>query len=108
EEAENLLRMIEQELRRANKGKVVRLELEADCPPEIERMLMETFKLAEADIYRLDGPLSMTHLAPLIANDAFAKLRDRPFVPSHDPALPPHADVIEVMRKQDIMVHHPY
>ncbi|MEA3188017.1 MAG: polyphosphate kinase [Chthoniobacter sp.] len=108
EEAENLLRMIEQELRRSNKGKVVRLEVEHDCPPELQRLLLETFKLGEADIYRLDGPLSMSHLAPLIANDAFAKLRDRPFVPSHDPALPPRADTLEVMRRQDILLHHPY
>src|SRR5439155_18546995 len=49
-----------------------------------------------------------THLAPLIANDAFAKLRDRPFVPAHDAALPQHADVLEVMRKQDVLLHHPY
>ncbi len=108
EEAENLLRMIEQELRRTNKGRVVRLELEDDCPAELERLLRETFGLGEADVYRVNGPLSMTHLAPLIFSDAFAKLRDRPFIPAHDPTLPAHADVLEVMRKQDVLLHHPY
>jgi polyphosphate kinase len=50
----------------------------------------------------------MTHLAPLVANDAFAKLKDRPFQPARDPALPPHADFFEVLRRQDVLLHHPY
>src|SRR5215475_1341031 len=69
---------------------------------------MEFYDLTEADVYKLDGPLSMTHLAPLLANDAFAKLKDRPFLPGRDPALPPHADMFEVMRRQDVLLHHPY
>src|SRR5215470_15114242 len=89
EEAENLLRTIEQELRRSSRGNAVRLEVEADC-------------------YKLDGPLSMTHPTPLVINDAFAKLKDRPFQPARDPALPPHADVFEVLRRQDVLLHHPY
>ena len=50
----------------------------------------------------------MTHLMPLVTNDAFAKLRDRSFKPVRDPALPAHANIFEVMRKQDILLHHPY
>ena len=108
EEAENLLRTIEQELRRSSRGDAVRLEVEADCPKDFRDLLLEFFDLTEADVYKLDGPLSMTHLVPLITNDAFAKLRDRPFQPARDPALPAHADVFEVMRRQDILLHHPY
>jgi len=52
--------------------------------------------------------LTMTHLAPLVANDAFAKLKDRPFQPARDPALPPHADFFELLRRQDVLLHHPY
>jgi polyphosphate kinase len=108
EEAENLLRTIEQELRRSSRGNAVRLEVEADCPKDFRDLLLEFFELTDADVYKLDGPLSMAHLAPLITNDAFAKLRDRPFQPARDPALPAHADVFEVMRRQDVLLHHPY
>ena len=108
EEADNLLRSIEQELRRSSRGNAVRLEVEADCPNDFSDLLLEFFQLTEADLYRLDGPLSMTHLAPLVANDAFAKLKDRVFQPARDPALPPHTDIFEAMRKQDILLHHPY
>ena len=102
EEAENLLRTIEQELRRSSRGDAVRLEVEADCPKDFLGLLLEFFDLSEADAYKLDGPLSMTHLAPLLANDAFAKLKDRPFQPARDPALPPHVDFFDVLRRQDV------
>jgi len=108
EEAENLLRTIEQELRRSSRGNAVRLEVEPDCPKDFLELLLRFFNLSEADAYKLDGPLSMTHLAPLVANDAFAKLKDRPFQPARDPALPPHTDFFEVLRRQDVLLHHPY
>src|SRR5947208_13655195 len=108
EEAENLLRTIEQELRRSSRGNAVRLEVETDCPKDVLELLLRFFDLTEADAYKLDGPLSMTHLAPLVANDAFAKLKDRPFQPARDPAVPPHTDFFEVLRRQDVLLHHPY
>lgn len=108
EEAENLLRMIEQELRRSSRGDAVRLEVEVDCPREFRELLLEFFDLTDADVYKLDGPLSMTHLAPLITNDAFGKLKDRPFQPARDPALPAHANIFEVLRRKDVLLHHPY
>src|SRR6266700_3781687 len=108
EEAENLLRSIEQELRRSSRGKAVRLEVEADCPKDVLELLLRFFDLTEADAYKLDGPLTMTHLMPLVTNDAFAKLKDRPFLPARDPALPPHVDFFEVLRRQDVLLHHPY
>src|ERR1700738_3190500 len=108
EEAENLLRTIEQELRRSSRGNAVRLEVEADIPREFLELLLEFFDLNEEDAYKVNGPLSMTHLMPLVTNDAFAKLKDRPFQPARDPALPADADVFEVLRKQDVLLHHPY
>ncbi|MDQ2919232.1 MAG: polyphosphate kinase 1 [Verrucomicrobiota bacterium] len=108
EEADNLLRSIEQELRRSSKGNAVRLEVEADCPKDFRQLLLDFFSLGEADLYRLDGPLTMTHLSPLVSNDAFANLKDRLFQPARDPALPPHVNLFDVMRKQDVLLHHPY
>src|SRR6476469_7492648 len=84
EEAENLLRTIEQELRRSSRGDAVRLEVERDCPRDFRELLQEFFDLSDGDVYKLNGPLSMTHLAPLVVNDAFANLKDRPFQPARD------------------------
>jgi polyphosphate kinase len=108
EEAENLLRSIEHELRRSSRGDAVRLEVEVDCPKDFRELLLEFFDLGEADLYKLNGPLSMTHFAPVVANDAFAKFKDRLFQPVRDPVLPAHANLFDVMRKQDVLLHHPY
>lgn len=108
EEAENLLRSIEHELRRSSRGDAVRLEVETDCPKDFRELLLEFFDLSEPDLYKVNGPLSMTHLMPLVTNDAFAKYRDRLFQPVRDPGLPAHANIFDVMRKQDVLLHHPY
>src|SRR6516165_3209448 len=108
EEAENLLRSIEHELRKSSRGDAVRLEVEKDCPRDFQELLMEFFDLGTPDVYRQDLPLSMTHLMPLVTNDAFARLKDRLYQPVRDPALPPHANMFEVLRKQDVLLHHPY
>src|SRR4030095_15300339 len=71
EEAENLLRSIEHELRRSSRGDAVRLEVEQDCPRDFRELLLEFFDLGEPDLYRVDGPLSMTHLLPLVTHAAF-------------------------------------
>ena len=108
EEAENLLQTIEEELRRQSRGNAVRLEVQADMPPEVARFLLETFKLTEDDLYRLDGPINFLHLQPLYSTDAFPRLRDRPFQPATPKPLPVSADIFEVMRRQDVLLHHPY
>jgi len=108
EEADNLLRTIEQELRRSSRGNAVRLEVEGDCPREFRELLLEFFDLADADLYRLNGPLSMTHLMPLVTNDAFAKFRDRPFQPARPAGLPRGVNYFDALRNQDVLLHHPY
>ncbi|MGC3991266.1 MAG: polyphosphate kinase 1 [Chthoniobacteraceae bacterium] len=108
EEAENLLRTLEQELRRSNRGNAVRLEMEKESSQEIQQLLLDRFKLTAADLYLMDGPISMTHLSALIGNEAFARLKDRPFSPAYDPDLPPNADVWDMIRRHDVMLHHPY
>lgn len=108
EEADNLLRTIEQELRRRNKGNAVRLEVNADCPRDFQLLLLERFNLTDADLYLLDGPISMTQLGRLLDNEAFASLKDRPFFPAHDPSLPPGSNIWERLRHDDILLHHPY
>ena len=108
EEAENLLRSIEQGLRRSSRGNVVRLEVEADCPQDFQEWLLERFDLTETDIYLVRGPLTLTHLMPLTGLEPFGKLRDRPFTGAYDPDLPPHGDVWQLLRREDVLLHHPY
>ena len=108
EEAENLLRTIEDELRKRARGNAVRLEIEHGCPPELQRVLLDIFKLTEDDVYLVNGPLNFLHLMPLASIDALASLRDKPYVPITSNALPAGCDYFEIMRNQDVLLHHPY
>ena len=108
EESENLLRMIEEELRKTKRGNAVRLEVEADIPSDFQALLLNRFHLTSSDLYKIRGPLSFTHLNPLIFNEAFGTLRDRPFSPTYDASFPRHSDPFAVLEKQDVLLHHPY
>jgi len=108
EEAENLLRTIEDELRKRARGNAVRLEVEHGCPPDMRRALLDIFKLTEDDLYLVNGPLNFLHLMPLTSIDALSSLRDKPYVPITSHVLPAGGDYFEVMRHKDVLLHHPY
>jgi polyphosphate kinase len=108
EEAENLLRTIEDELRKRARGNAVRLEIEHGCPPDMRSVLLNIFKLTEEDVYLVNGPLNFLHLMPLASLDTLASLRDKPYIPIVSPSLPAGCDYFEIMRHQDVMLHHPY
>jgi polyphosphate kinase len=108
EEAENLLRTIEDELRKRARGNAVRLEIEHGCPHDMRRVLLDIFKLTEDDVYLVNGPLNFLHLMPLASIDALASLRDKPYVPITSSALPAGCDYFEIVRHKDVLLHHPY
>lgn len=108
EEAENLLRTIESNLRKRSKGNAVRLEVQIECPAEIEQFLLDNLRLEQMDLYKVHGPINMQHLMQLATDDQFALLRDRPFYPSFDLDLPPGAEAFGILRNEDILLHHPY
>jgi len=108
EEAENLLRTIEDELRKRARGNAVRLEIEHGCPADMRHVLLDIFKLTDDDSYLVNGPLNFLHLMPLTSIDALASLRDKPFIPVPSPALPAGCDYFELTRRQDVLLHHPY
>ena len=108
EEAENLLRTIEDELRKRAKGNAVRLEIEHGCPPDMCAVLLNIFKLTEDDIYFANGPLNFLHLMPLASIEPLSALRDKPYIPVASPAVPHGSNIFEIMRQQDVLLHHPY
>ncbi len=108
EEAENLLRTIEDELRKRARGNAVRLEVEHGCPHDMRSSLLEIFKLTEEDLYLVNGPLNFLHLMPLTSIDALSSLRDKPYVPITSHALPAGGDYFGIIRHKDVLLHHPY
>ena len=108
EEVEDLLHALEGELHQRRFGDAVRLEVAYDCPGQMTSLLQHEFGLGAADIYRCSGPVNLQRLM------AVPDMIDRPdlkfpaFTPSRPRRLPPNSDFFEVIRRGDLLLHHPY
>jgi polyphosphate kinase len=108
DEVEDLLKTIEQEVRKRRRGAAVRLEVEAGAPAEMEQFLMGALDLDRIDVYQLPGLVDLTGLLPVYNLPGYPQLRDPQFVPQ--PVLDftqPHHPWPSI-RARDILIHHPY
>jgi polyphosphate kinase len=108
DEAEDLLETIEETLRQRIRGESVRLEISADADDRFVQLLTEALDLEARDVYRVAGPVDLTALMALHRREGFRTLRDEPLLPRVPPPFAAGADVFEVIRQQDVLVHHPY
>ena len=108
EDVANLLKAVEAELHNRRRGDAVRLEVEADCPPDIRLKLLENLQLAPEDLYVIDGPINPTRLMAICEGDHSPELRDPPFIAPVTPALRDTADIFSAIRRRDVLMHHPF
>ena len=112
DEADDLLKAIEAELRQRPFGEVVRLELEAGISPAIREQLVEALIVEERQIYSVPGLLDMTDLWQLVKLPGHSELRDAPATPLTQPRLAEaeaeERSIFSVIREGDVLVHHPY
>jgi polyphosphate kinase len=108
EEVEDLLKTIEEEIRKRRRGAAVRLEIEAGAPPEVEQFLMASLELDPIDVYRIPGPLDLTGLFQIHSLPGYPHLRDPQFVPRLLPEFTQASSIWSAVRAKDILVHHPY
>ena len=108
EEAENLLKRIEEELRNLRRGAAVRLEIESDIPEPMFTLLCEQLQLSPEFVFKLDGPLNLVRMMSL------SDLVDRPdlkypaFTPVELPNVRVATSIFAAMQERDILLHHPY
>jgi polyphosphate kinase len=108
DEANDLLRVLEQELRRRRRfGSVVRLEVAATMPPDMVAYLTNSLDLTSDDVYAIDGPLNVPDLMALYKLDR-PELKDKPFIASIPTPLRSNELIFDVIKRQDVLVHHPY
>lgn len=107
EEAENLLKKIEEELRNLRRGAAVRLEIEEGVEEEIFDTLCARLKLSHEYVFRLNGPINLFRLMSLADIDR-PDLKFSPFTPAACPALRDLDNIFETLRQRDVLLHHPY
>ena len=107
DEGEDLLSVVDREVQRRRFGACVRLEVNADIPPRIRRILLEKLEIEEDDVYEFSGPLGLSALMS-VASLPRPELHDVPFTPRLLPELLEAEDLFAALRKSDILLHHPY
>jgi polyphosphate kinase len=113
EEAEDLLELIEEELRERRFAEVVRLEVDADAPEHIKQLLMERMEVGPIDVFEITGPIGLADAVQLYKIKGTKGLKYPKWTPTLHPVFShpmdePAADIFSIMRKGDFMVHHPY
>jgi polyphosphate kinase len=107
DEADDLLRAIESELRRRRFGEPVRLEVDERMPHRLREKLREALELEVHDCYEVPGMLATGDLWALASIDE-PDLHDPPFTPSIPRSLIGQTDMFAVIREGDVLLHHPY
>jgi len=108
DEADDLLKTIQKELRRRERGSAVRLEIAHDTPIEVVVFLRQALRLETDDVYLFEAPLHLADLAPLGARDDMREYRDEAFSPQIVPPLQEYDDIFRVIAQRDILLQHPY
>jgi polyphosphate kinase len=107
EEVKNLRQALQGELQSRQFGVAVRLEVAKNCAPNLSDFLLGQFSINKNRLYAVDGPVNMVRLSELIENAGHPDLRFPAFIP-HLPAKLAGSDIFALLKKQDILLHHPF
>jgi len=108
EEIKNMRIAIQGELLQRHFGDGVRLEVADNCSQQTVDFLLQQFGLSESDLYRCDGPVNLYRLREVTDRVERPDLKYPLFQPAPPPALVAQRDIYAVLKKQDVLLHHPY
>ena len=116
QEADDMLRLIEERIRARERSQCVRLEVAAAGNEQLMGMIIEAEELRDDDaggdgyseVYRIEGPIDLSALMSLTDLPGREELRNRTFVPALPRGLTPGGDLFATIAAQDILLHHPY
>ena len=108
DEAADLLKEIQKQLKKRQWGEVIRLEVEDKMDKELLEYLKEELKVDDNDIYQVNGPIDFTFLMKVYSLEGYEELKDKPYLPQAVPGINPDENIFEQIRKGDILLHHPY
>jgi len=108
EEIDDLLLAVEGELAMRNYGDEVRLEIADNCPTETTDYLLTQFGMTPDRLYVVEGPVNLARMQQIYDLIDRPDLKVVPFTPGTPAALAGKKDIFRAIRKQDIVLHHPF
>ncbi|MFT3790048.1 MAG: polyphosphate kinase 1 [Rudaea sp.] len=107
DDVENLALALRDELRGRGFAKAVRLEVADTCPKPVADYLMHNFELAEADVFRLPGPVNVHRITSIYDQVERPDLKFPKFTPRLIAPITLERSLIEAIAERDILLHHP-
>ncbi len=112
DEAEDLLKEIEEQVRKRRFGEIIRIEVEDDIDDALLEFITSELEINDKDIFRVNGPIDLTFLSKvgsMVGKENYGNLR----YPAHTPAAPAMFgesldNIFDQIREKDRIVHHPY
>jgi polyphosphate kinase len=108
EETKNLRQALQGELPQRHYGAAVRLEVADNCSDSMAAFLLEQFELEPEDLYQEHGPVNLVRLMQVPDWVDRPELKFPPFIPALPPRLAKQDDIFAHIRKNDILLHHPF
>lgn len=108
EEAADLLKEIEKQLKQRQWGQVIRLEVEDGINERLLSFIQKELCVEEQDIYEIPGPLDLTFLMKMYGMSGFDHLKTPPYIPQPVDGLSSDCNLFDEIRQRDILLHHPY
>lgn len=108
DDAADLLKEIEKQLKKRQWGQAIRLEVEDGIDKRLLAIIQKELEIEEKDIYDIPGPLDLTFLMKMYGLEGFDHLKSKPYTPQPVANLAQGANIFEEISKRDILLHHPY
>ena len=108
DEAEDLLKEIQKQIKKRQWGEAIRLEVEDGMEASLLKILKKELHIKNDDIYKISGPLDLTFLMKMYGMEGFDHLRAPKHVPAKVPGLHGDYNIFEEIAQRDILLHHPY
>ncbi len=107
DEADDLLSVIEENIRQRRFGSVVRLEVASKMPDFMLDTLIENLQIKKEDVHVLEGPLGLSDVMSLY-DLPLHQLKSKPYYPVIPKVFEDEDDPFSVIRQKDVLLHHPY
>ncbi len=107
DEADDLLSVIEENIRQRRFGQVVRLEVDSQMPEYMLETLLENLRISRNDAQVVNGPIGLSDVMTLYKLPLH-HLKEKPFYPVIPKTFEEEEDIFSVIKQKEILLHHPY